>query len=138
MNRTVKIYVLKNPKTDNIHYVGRSLNPDSRYRVHIHGAKKKKKKNKKEAWICSLLNEGLRPKLEIIDNVNENNAVEKEKFWIEYYFKICDLKNSRDYFENDYLFSEETRKKMSIAAKRTCNRRGTKTSEEGKKKHWIS
>ena len=40
MEREVKIYVLKNPITNNIHYVGRSFSPDVRYRIHIHLAKK--------------------------------------------------------------------------------------------------
>lgn len=130
----VKIYVLKNPETNNIHYVGRSVNPDSRYRNHIHLALKSKHKNKKDAWICSLLTIGLKPIIEIIDLVENCDAIKREKYWIEKLRKNNDLKNSRDYIENDYLFSIETRRKMAEAAKRTCNRRGTKTSEEGKKR----
>lgn len=133
MERYVKIYVLKNPITDDIHYVGRSINPNVRYRSHIHLAIKSKKKNKKDAWICSLISSNLKPKMEIIDSVLEKNAIENEMFWINELKKTCDLKNERDYVENGYLFSEETRKKMSEAAKRTCNRRGTITSEEGRR-----
>lgn len=132
MEREVKIYVLKNPITNEIHYVGRSLNPEVRYRMHIYLSKKSKHKNKKDAWICGLLNSNLKPSLEIIDITSEEDATEKERYWIETLKKTCDLKNCRDFIENNYLFSEETRKKMSEAAKRTCNRRGTKTSEEGK------
>jgi len=132
MEREVKIYVLKNPITNEIHYVGRSLNPKVRYRMHIHLSKKSKHKNKKDAWICGLLNSNLKPSLEIIDITSEEDAIEKERYWIETLKKTCDLKNCRDFIENNYLFSEETRKKMSESAKRTCNRRGTKTSEEGK------
>jgi hypothetical protein len=132
MEREVKIYVLKNPTTNNIHYVGRSFSPDVRYRMHIHLAKKSKHKNKKDAWICSLLKIGLKPKMEIIDITTTTDAINKERYWIETLKETCDLKNCRDYTENNYLFSEESRKKMSEAAKRTCNRRGTKTSEEGR------
>jgi hypothetical protein len=134
MEKEVKIYVLKNPETNEVQYVGRSVDPNGRYRVHIHLAVKTKHKNKKDAWICGLLNKNLRPMMEIIDVVSQDKAIEKEKFWIEELRKICDLKNSRDYIENNYLFSEESRKKMSDAAKRTCNRRGTTTSEEGRKR----
>jgi hypothetical protein len=130
----VKIYVLKNPITNAIHYVGRSVNPSSRYRNHIHLAIRAKHKNKKDAWICSLLNQNLKPLMEIIDSVSNNKAIEKEKFWIEKLRLENDLKNSRDYLENNYLFSVETRIKMAEAARRTCNRRGTKTSIEGKKR----
>lgn len=130
--RTVKIYVLKHPQTMSIHYVGRSLNPKARYRCHIHLAKKSIHKNKKDAWICSLINIGLKPIMEIIDVTTEVDAIQKEKYWIQKLRETNDLKNSRDYIENDYLFSVETRKKMAEAARRTCNRRGTKTSIEGK------
>lgn len=134
MERTVKIYVLKNPITKEIKYVGRSLNPKDRYRVHIYLAKKNKHKNKKDAWICGLLNKNLKPLMEIIDDVNINEAIVKEQFWIKKLKKTCDLKNSRDYVENNYLFSEESRKKMSEAAKGNTNRRGQKLSEETKNK----
>lgn len=134
MERQVKIYILKNPLTNNIHYVGRSLNPENRYRSHIHLAIKNKHKNKKDAWICSLINQNLKPKMEVIDVVLESEAIIKEKEWIEKLWLNNDLKNSRDYIEQDYLFSEEARKKMSEAAKRTCNKRGTITSEETKKR----
>lgn len=138
MNKEVKIYVLKNPETNEIHYVGRSVNPNGRYRVHIYLARHSKHKNKKDAWICSLLNKGLKPDMEIIDSVSIENAMEKEKYWIEKYWNICDLKNSRDYIENNYIFSKESRKKMSEAAKRTCNKRGTKVSEDGRKNISLS
>lgn len=128
MNKEVKIYVLKNPETNEIHYVGRSVNPNGRYRVHIYLAKESKHKNKKDAWICSLLNKGLKPIMEIIDSVNAVDSIEKEKYWIEKYRETCDLKNSRDYIENDYLFSDESRKKMSDSHK------GKNLTEEQKKK----
>lgn len=130
MERKVKIYVLKNPVTNEIHYVGRSLNPFGRYRVHIYLAKKANKKNKKDAWICSLLINNLKPKMEIVDEIEEKNAIEKEREWIEKLFQTCDLKNCRDYLANNYLFSKESREKMSNSAKGNTNRRGKKTPQE--------
>jgi group I intron endonuclease len=132
MEKEVKIYVLKNPETNEIHYVGRSVNPKGRYRMHIHLAIKTKHKNKKDAWICSLLNKNLKPIMEIIDITSQKESIEKEKFWIEELRKTCDLKNSRDYIENNYLFSEETRKKMSDAAMGNTSKRGTICSDETK------
>ena len=135
MEKEVKIYVLKNPETNQIHYVGRSVNPKGRYRVHIHLALKSKHKNIKDAWICSLLNKNTKPTLEIIESVNQSEAIEREKFWIEELRKTCDLKNSRDYIENTYLFSEESRKKMSESHKgKPSSRKGTTTSNETKEK----
>lgn len=134
MEREVKIYVLKNPITNEIHYVGRSLNPEVRYRMHIHLSKKSKHKNKKDAWICCLLNSNLKPLMEIIDVVSEKDAINKERYWIETLRETNDLKNCRDFIENNYLFSEESRKKMSESAKGNTSKRGTKISEETKRK----
>jgi hypothetical protein len=128
VNQTVKIYVLKNPETGLIHYVGRSVTPNVRYRNHLHLARKNIHKNKKDAWICSLLDRKLKPLLEIIEVTTIEQATEREKFWIEELFKTCDLKNCRDYIENNYLFSVESRLKMSESHK------GKTLTEEQKKK----
>jgi len=132
--KLVKIYVLKHPITNEICYVGRSLNPSTRYRNHIHLAKKSTHKNQKDAWICSLLNINLKPIMEIIDSCPMDLSTETEKYWIEEYRKTCNLKNTRDYIENDYLFSIESREKMSKSAKGNTSKRGSKLSEEGKKR----
>lgn len=131
--KKVKIYVLINPETNKTHYVGRSVNPAGRYRVHIHLSRRSKRKNKKDAWICSLLNKGIKPQMKIIEEVINDKAIEREKFWIKELRKTCDLKNARDYIENNYLFSEESRKKMSESAKGNTCKRGTKLSKETKK-----
>lgn len=130
MERIVKIYVLKNPQTNNIHYVGRTLNEKTRYRQHIFLAKHKKNKDKKSSWIISILNKGLKPIMEIIEEVTESNAIEREMYWIRELRKTCDLKNERDFIENGYIFSEEARKKMSDSQKGNTNRRGKKLTKE--------
>lgn len=132
--KEVKIYVLKNPETNKIHYVGRSVSPNVRYRQHIHLAKRSKHKDRKSAWICSLLTKNLKPLMEIIECVTQESAVEREMYWIKELKKTCDLKNDRDYVENNYLFSEESRKRMSNSAKGNTSKKGTKVSEEGKKR----
>lgn len=149
--KEVKIYVLKNPETNKIHYVGRSVSPNVRYRQHIHLAKRSKHKDRKNAWICSLLTKNLKPLMEIIECVTQESAVEREMYWIKELKKTCDLKNDRDYVENNYLFSEESRKRMSdshkgkkltqeqkekigIASKGNKHKLGVKQSEEFKKK----
>jgi len=130
--RMVKIYVLKNPINNNIHYVGRTLNEKTRYRQHIFLARKTGHKDKKCAWIASILNSGDKPVMEIIEIVDQVDAVEREMYWISELRKTCDLKNQRDFIENDYLFSEETRKKMSEAQKGNTYRRGKKLTDEQK------
>ena len=128
--RFVKIYVLKNPETGSTHYVGRTLNEKTRYRQHIYLARKSKHKNRKNAWIMSILNIGKKPILEIIDVVKQEDAIEREMYWISELRKTCDLKNERDFVENDYLYSEESRKRMSETQKGNTNKRGTKLTDE--------
>ena len=128
--RLVKIYVLKDPKTDSVHYVGRTLNEKTRYRQHIFSARKQGHKDKKSAWIASLLNSGNKPVMEIIEMVRQDDAIEREMYWITELRKTWDLKNQRDFVQNNYLFSEETRKKMSDAQKGNTYRRGKKLTDE--------
>ncbi len=73
------IYALTHPVTKEIKYIGKSDKPKSRLTEHIADAKKLGRKTKKEAWIKSLLNKGLSPKLEI---ASKDNWQSKEKEWI--------------------------------------------------------
>jgi hypothetical protein len=132
VERLVKIYVLKNPETGSIHYVGRTLNEKTRYRQHIFQGRKSKHKNRKNAWIMSILNKELKPIMEIIEEVRQEDAIEREMYWIAELKKTCDLKNERDFIENNYLYSEESRKRMSEAQIGNTNKRGTKLTEEQK------
>jgi len=128
--RLVKIYVLKNPETGNIHYVGRTLNEKSRYRQHIFLGRKSKHKNRKNAWIMSILNKGFKPIMEIIEEVEQSCAIEREMYWIKKLRETCDLKNERDFVENNYLYTEESRRRMSDAQKGNTYRGGKKLTDE--------
>ncbi len=132
--KLVKIYVLKDPKTDEVQYVGRSTQPETRYRQHIYAARKPGKKDIKTSWIRSLLDKNQKPVLEIIDQCEPGEAKNQETRWIEEYNKRGQLKNQRDFVENGYLFSEESRKKMSESAKGNTNTRGKKRSSESCKR----
>jgi group I intron endonuclease len=127
---SVKIYVLKDPETNEPHYVGRSVQPEVRYRQHIYMATKAGKKDIKTTWVRSILDKGLKPTLEIIDECKPNDAQLRETYWIEEYKKNDSLKNQRDFVENGYWFSEDSRKKMSESAKGNTNSKGKKRSPE--------
>lgn len=126
--KSVKIYVLKDPETNLVQYVGRSVQPEIRYRQHIYIASKSGKKDIKSAWINNLLTKGLKPTLEIIDECDSTEAQIRETQWIEEYKKIGSLKNQRDFVENGYSFSEDARKKMAKSAKGNTNSKGKKRS----------
>jgi len=76
------LYVLKDPFTKKIRYVGATKNPKQRFYQHIKDAKKikKTKKTKKQKWILSLLEKGLEPLIDIIKKIEEDvNAREEEE-----------------------------------------------------------
>jgi group I intron endonuclease len=82
-----KIYVLIDPKTNKIRYVGQTTKQiNVRLYNHIYKAKKSNHKTThKNTWIKSLLNENLRPIIELIDVVGENDWKEVEKNYISLY-----------------------------------------------------
>jgi hypothetical protein len=132
--KTVYFYILKCPISNDVKYVGRSVNPEVRYRQHIYSGKNEGHKDRKASWIKSLLNNGLKPIMEIIDKLEKYDNIEEvkrtEELLILRLKKTCDLKNDRDIVENGYNFSKESREKMSNAQKGNTNRRGKKVSKE--------
>lgn len=136
------IYILKDPITLEIKYVGKSDNPNLRLIEHIR--KSKYKQTYKNNWINSLLNVGLKPLLEIVEEAQISKWGDYEKKWITHYKNIgCKLTNLTDggdggNFGDDVnklisqklknrVFSEETLKLMRESAKKR------KISYEGRK-----
>lgn len=86
------IYILRDPITKKIRYVGKTNNIKQRYKNHIN--KNRDKKTHKRNWINKLREKGKKPIIEIIDEANNTNWKEKEKYWIRYYLdKNCKLVN---------------------------------------------
>ena len=76
------IYTLSHPITNEIKYIGKTINLKQRLSAHISDAKINKKNNMVSNWIKSLLNNNLKPKMEIIDETPHNNWGELEQYWI--------------------------------------------------------
>lgn len=112
MTRVVFIYTLKDPITEEIRYVGKTVTAlNTRLKVHIHQSKKKKKLTYKEAWIKGLLNINLKPIIELVEKCNTENWVEREKYWICFYkskSKITNLTEGGD-GSHGHQPSDETR-----------------------------
>lgn len=111
------IYSLANPETDEIRYIGITFqNLNTRLASHIYQIKKRNHKN--ACWIKSLLKKGLRPRIEIIDEVSKENWKEVEQYWIAQ-FKAWgfNLNNHAIGGEGNIGFkhSLETREKMKIS-----------------------
>lgn len=81
----VYIYMLVDPLTNLVRYIGKANDIDVRFKEHIR--KSKYSKTYKNNWINSLLKEGFEPIIEIIDIVSDNDWGFWEQFWIDQ-FKV--------------------------------------------------
>lgn len=129
----VLIYTLSDPSSGEVKYVGQtSKTLNERFILHLKDAKYKKN-NKRIAWINSLIKKEKEPIIEIVDEVNEDEWVFWEMYWIEQ-FKAWGftLKNetiggegAKGYVHTEStkekmrgrILSSETREKMSLAKK---------------------
>lgn len=77
---TTNIYMLIDPRTNMVRYVGKANNVSQRYKAHLNRARKHQihKKN----WIEQLKKEGLKPIIEVIDIVPIDNWIFWETYWI--------------------------------------------------------
>lgn len=131
--KAVYFYVLKCPISNEVKYVGRTVNPNRRYRQHIYSGSGEGHKNKKSAWIKSLLNKKLKPLMDIIEihEIYEIDFIKNREIeLIDEYSKTCDLKNQRDVIDNGYQFSAELRQKISNALKGNTNKKGKNLNTE--------
>lgn len=78
------IYVLIDPRTQQVRYVGKTNKPKERLHKHIQSARLIKKPNRNMSWVKSLLNVDLKPIMEVIDTVNDNDW----KFWEMHYISL--------------------------------------------------
>ena len=77
---TTNIYVLIDPITGHVRYVGKANNVSERYRAHLNRARDHQ--THKRNWINSLKKEGLKPIIQVIDVVPITEWVFWETYWI--------------------------------------------------------
>lgn len=111
--RPTLIYVLKDPRTDEVRYVGKtSQKLDRRLGQHL----RDKKNNHRCHWIQYLVRDGLKPILDVIETVPAGEDwVEREMYWIAHYKEIgARLVNQTKGGEGatGRLITQETREKM--------------------------
>ena len=90
-------YTLNCPITNEVKYVGRTVNLENRLRNHIYEAKKNNR-NKRERWIVSLLRKNLLPTMIVIwqGKLTLTDAIKTEELLIKKYSKKFELKNGID------------------------------------------
>lgn len=123
-----QIYTLEHPITGEIRYVGATRNTlKRRLRGHIRDSYRHSYHNSN--WIRSIVNIGLEPIIKQIEICDVDNWNEIEGYWISQ-FKAWgyNLTNDKDFSNNKYVYSKETRQKLRVA------QLGKKMSEETKLK----
>ncbi|WP_300571212.1 GIY-YIG nuclease family protein [Flavobacterium sp.] len=105
----IYIYTLSHPITNEVRYVGKTINIKRRYKQHLYDKRNTHKCN----WVQSLRKDKLKPILTIIEEC-ESNWQDREKYWITQY---DNLTNFSDGGGSDYMrvTSEETKEKIRQA-----------------------
>ena len=126
--KTIYIYSLSCPLSDEIRYIGKTNSIERRLRSHIDYAKNKKvKKRPVSVWILELLKKGLKPNIKVLEETTENLSNEKEIFWIaEFKEKKSNLCNITNGGNTGFAYSDELKEIRRKA------RLGTNQKEETK------
>lgn len=123
------IYILIDPETNQVRYVGKTKNLKRRYNQHI--SECSKLKSYKNNWLLSLKNKNIKPEMFVIDETEKDDWAFLEQWYIQLYrsweYKLTNLTAGGEGVYG-HSPSQETRKKMSRANK------GRVVSEETKRK----
>jgi group I intron endonuclease len=113
--KTIYIYTLSDPISNDIRYVGKTVNPTKRYRKHLKESSRRGYHS--SCWINSLLTNGVEPIITVIEICDDSNWDEREKYWIELYSKQYDLTNIHEgggFGGTSYGFKGKKHSKESI------------------------
>lgn len=132
---TVYIYGLWDPRNYQLRYIGKSVNPEHRFRGHLDDAKYTNNKSYKCSWIRQLLSEGLIPSMEILEECTDDNWQEAEIAWIkegrEKGLNLTNISNGGDQPPNWNEFSDP--EAARIKRNKTKKERGIKPPNLGRK-----
>lgn len=132
METKVYIYSLTDPITNKIRYIGKTVNPNQRYSGHLSNSKQRKTYT--NCWIYSLIKKGLKPIMNIIEECDDSNWIEREQYHISIHENLTNLTLGGEGIHG-FKATEETKQKMSEAHKGEKNAFYGKThSEETRKK----
>ena len=116
---TTNIYILIDPRTNEVRYVGKANNVSQRYKAHLNRARKHQ--THKKNWLEQLRREGLKPIIEVIDVVLIDEWQYWEIYWIsqmkQWGFNLLNCSNGGDgcTFANQTSFKKGQGGKKVIA-----------------------
>ena len=139
---TVFIYTLSDPRTNEVRYVGKTVNPKKRFHEHVSPIKEQREGTYKRRWTAALRADGLKPTISIIDRIENSNDEDwqcRERFWISHYRRIgARLTNLDSGGLNGKKMSEESKEKcrlIHLGKKRTPEaREKMRVAQLGKKR----
>lgn len=134
--KDIHIYVLKEPESNIVRYVGKTRRT-LKYRLQRHLTDTDK--NHKTHWIQSLKSKNLTPTIESVEMVNDSTWAEREIYWIEYYKNLgYNLTNSHIGGISGHKPTAETRAKISAAKKGTIISHETRIKmSTARKEYWA-
>jgi hypothetical protein len=127
--KTTYIYILRDPETNAIRYVGKADNLEKRLQRHL----QKDVDSHRSRWVNSLKRRGLKPVIELVEEVPYDQWPERERYWIaRFRAQGCDLTNTATGGNGGSgPVSPEVRAKISAANK---GRKFPPMSEETRRK----
>jgi hypothetical protein len=83
--KIIYIYGLVDPINNEIKYIGKSNNVETRLKSHLYHSYKNENKTYKERWICNLKKLNLKPNLIILKETNDKEYEYWEMYYIKFY-----------------------------------------------------
>lgn len=107
---SVYIYVLIDPRTDEVRYVGKTIQKlNERLKCHCN----EKEKSHKNNWIAELKKHKLKPIIKTIETCNDEDWPEREKYWIGFYKDSgCKMTNSHVGGMGGHIVNDDVRNKL--------------------------
>lgn len=130
MDRKIFIYSLSDPTTKEVRYIGKTNNVKRRYNEHLIG-KKIPLNNHKDNWIRTLTSKNLKPILNVIEEVTNEDWGEREIYWISQYDNLVNSTMGGE----DGRMTDDVKEKLRILNTGTNNPMwGKKWTEEQRRK----